>query len=273
MVVLAMQNLVIRDFRTKAVLVNGINFTLERNSCLAIVGESGSGKTVILKAILGLTNPSLEASGSVFFDGIDLLQAKGEMIRRIRGRRICMILQDPLTAFDPVYTIGNQMAETLCEHLQISKKEAMKRSLFELQRMNIGEPLDVLKKYPHQLSGGMLQRCMIAIVMAMKPEIIIADEPTTALDSINQNEVLAEFQKIRNEYRTSLIFVSHDLKIVQSLADYVLVLKDGKQVEYGRAEDIFSHPKHEYTKYLLNSRDKVTEAFIKAMSLGIRNND
>ncbi len=258
-------NLTVTDKRKNVVIVKNVSFTLERNSCIGIVGESGSGKSMTSKAILGLIHPSLKVTGAAHFDGKDLFQLKSNEIRKIRGKRICMILQDAMSAFDPLSTIGSQMSETLCENLEISKKEAEKISIVELNKMHIKEPVQVLKKYPHQLSGGMLQRCMIAIAIAVKPDIIIADEPTTALDSINQNEVVKEFQRLRSELDTAVIFISHDLGVVQRLAQTVLVMKDGKQVEYGEVKDVFSQPKHEYTRYLVNTRVQLTKSFTEAM--------
>lgn len=262
---LEVKSLTVTDLRKKEVIVKNLCFTLERNSCLGIVGESGCGKSMASKAIMGLINPSLQVTGTVQFEDMDLIQMKSKQMRKIRGRRICMILQDAMTAFDPLSTIGSQMNETIREKLEVSKKEAENISMIELQRMNIHEPLHVLKKYPHQLSGGMLQRCMIAIAVAMKPDIIIADEPTTALDSINQNEVVNAFQKLRNESGTAVIFISHDLGVVQRLAQTVLVMKDGKQVEYGKAEDVFSQPQHEYTQHLVNTRVQLTKSFTEVM--------
>jgi len=262
---LEVKNLTVTDLRKKEVIVKDLCFTLKRNSCLGIVGESGSGKSMASKALMGLTNPLLKVTGTAQFDDMDLIQMKSKQMRKIRGRRICMILQDAMTAFDPLFTIGSQMNETIREKLDVSRKEAENISIIELQKMNIGEPLHVLKKYPHQLSGGMLQRCMIAIAMAVKPDIIIADEPTTALDSINQNEVVNAFQKLRNESGTAVIFISHDLGVVQRLAQTVLVMKDGKQVEYGESRDVFSQPKHEYTQHLVNTRVQLTKSFTEVM--------
>lgn len=265
MSVLEVNGLSITDKRKNAVLVDNVSFTLDRNHCLGIVGESGSGKSITTKAILGLTQPWLKVTGHVYFDGDDLLlQSKKEM-RKIRGKRICMILQDAMSAFDPLYTMGSQMIETLCENLGISKKEAKLLSITELEKMQIKEPAQVLKKYPHQLSGGMLQRCMIAIAMAVKPDVIIADEPTTALDSITQNEVVKEFERLRSELDTAVIFISHDLGVIQRLAQTVLVMKEGKQVEYGKVADVFSRPEHEYTQFLIRTREQLTKSFSDAM--------
>ena len=263
-----MKNITITDKSTNDVIVEDVSFSLERNCCLGIVGESGSGKSLTTKAMLGLISPSLKVGGSVQFDGQNLLQMKSKEMREIRGKRICIILQDAMSAFDPLYTIGYQIKETLCEKLPVSKKEAEEIAITELEKMLIKEPRQVLKKYPHQLSGGMLQRCMIAIAIAVKPDIIIADEPTTALDSISQNEVIVEFQRLRKELNTAVIFISHDLGVVQRLAQTVLVMKEGKQVEYGNVEEVFTQPKHEYTKYLVQTRVQLTKSFAEAMKKG-----
>ena len=177
-----------------------------------------------------------------------------------------MILQDAMSAFDPLYTIGYQMIETLVENKSITKKEAKQESIKALNKVMINEPEEVIKKYPHQLSGGILQRCMIAIAMAIEPDIIIADEPTTALDSINQKEIVEQFKSLRKFIGTSLIFISHDLGIVKHLAQDLLVMKDGTQVEYGNASQIFKKPKHKYTQYLIDTRLELNNSFIKYMS-------
>ncbi len=267
MSLLEVKNLSVEDVKTNEVIVSNVNFKLNPNTCLGIVGESGSGKSMTARAILGLTNPWLKVTGSVEFDNIYLLKAKGDTIRKVRGKRICMILQDAMSAFDPLYTIGYQMIETLCENTNISKKEAERFSVDALEKMCINEPKQVIKKYPHQLSGGMLQRCMIALAMSMKPDIIIADEPTTALDSINQREVVEEFKRLKEITGTAIIFISHDLGVVQHLAQDILVMKDGKSVEYGNANEVFKNPKHEYTKYLIDTRLELTDSFRKAMIL------
>lgn len=267
MSLLEVKKLSVEDIKTNEVIVSDVSFKLNPNTCLGIVGESGSGKSMTARAILGLTNPWLKVTGSVEFDNIDLLKAKGDTIRKIRGSRICMILQDAMSAFDPLYTIGYQMIETLCENKNISKQEAEILSVEALDKMCINEPEQVIKKYAHQLSGGMLQRCMIALAMAMKPSIIIADEPTTALDSINQREVVEEFKRLREITGTAIIFISHDLGVVQHLAQDILVMKNGKCVEYGNANKVFRSPEHEYTKYLIDTRLELTDSFRKAMIL------
>ena len=266
--ILELENVVVKDPRSNEVIVHGSSFIVRKNTCLSIVGESGSGKSMTTKAILGLTNPWLKISGSAKYKGKNLIGLKQSELRKIRGKNICMIPQDAMTSFDPLYTIGYQMIETFVENLGISKEESKKLAIESLDKMLINNPEEVIKKYPHQLSGGMLQRCMIAIAIAMKPDIIIADEPTTALDSINQREVVEEFKRLRDVTGTSLIFISHDLGVVQSLADDILVMKNGECVEYGTAKKIFENPQHEYTKYLIDTRVSLTESFIKAMEKG-----
>ena len=266
--ILELENVVVKDPRSNEVIVHGSSFVVSKNKCLSIVGESGSGKSMTTKAILGLTNPWLKISGTAKYKGKNLIGLKQSELRKIRGKNICMIPQDAMTSFDPLYTIGYQMIETFVENLGISKEESKKLAIESLDKMLINNPEEVIKKYPHQLSGGMLQRCMIAIAIAMKPDIIIADEPTTALDSINQREVVEEFKRLRDVTGTSLIFISHDLGVVQSLADDILVMKNGECVEYGTAKKIFENPQHEYTKYLIDTRVSLTESFIKAMEKG-----
>ena len=234
MSLLEVRGLTVRDALTGALIVRDVHFCLEPGTCLGVVGESGSGKSLTCLALLGLAPPSLRVSGSVRFGGIDLLQAGRETVRGIRGKRIAMIVQQPMTAFDPLYSMGAQLLETLRATTSVfSEKESRGRIIEALEMMHIHNPSDMLKKYPYQLSGGMLQRCMIAVALLQRPDIIIADEPTTALDSMNQREVVAQFHWIRERFGTSLILVSHDLGVVRQLAQEVLVMKDGVGVEYG----------------------------------------
>ena len=269
---LAVRNLKVTDLRTQAEIIHGVSFELKKNSCLGIVGESGSGKSMTAKAMLGLTNPWLCSQGTAELSNehgvLDLLQQDESTLRAIRGQRICMILQDAMSAFDPLAKIGSQMSETFIENKGICRSEARSMVLAALQMVNMPEPEQVLKKYSHQLSGGMLQRCMVATALAMKPDIIVADEPTTALDSINQRLVVEEFKLLRQETGTALIFISHDLGVVQHLADQVLVMRSGERVEYGEARSTFKNPQHEYTKYLIDSRLEMSKSFQKAMKRG-----
>ncbi|CQR74465.1 Glutathione import ATP-binding protein GsiA [Sporomusa ovata DSM 2662] len=266
---LVVRNLKVTDLRNQEEVIHGVSFELKKNSCLGIVGESGSGKSMTAKAILGLTNPWMHTEGAAKFSSeqgtLDLLQQEANTLRSIRGQRICMILQDAMSAFDPLAKIGSQMAETFIENKGLSRSEAMTMALIALKMVNMPDPEQVLKKYPHQLSGGMLQRCMVAIALAMKPDIIVADEPTTALDSINQRLVVEEFKLLRQQTGAALIFISHDLGVVQYLSDQLLVMRCGERVEYGEAKSIFQNPQHEYTKYLIDSRRELAQSFQKSM--------
>lgn len=274
-VLLDVRNLTVTDLRDQDEIIHDVSFSVAENSCLGIVGESGSGKSMITRALLGITNPWLKSQGVAVFKSrnseLDLLREDENSMREIRGKQIAMILQDAMSAFDPIAKIGDQMVETFVENKNLSKKQSLVLAKEALGLMNIHDPKQVVKKYPHQLSGGMLQRCMIATALAMEPDLIIADEPTTALDSINQGQVVEEFKMIRQKMGTALIFISHDLGVVKHLSDRLLVMKDGAAVEYGDAGDIFRNPQHAYTKYLIDTRLELTESFKKAMRKGDHN--
>ena len=188
-----------------------MNFEVQKGECLGILGESGSGKSMSVKAMLGLLDKNFSVSGHAWFAGKDLLRENGEFLRKIRGSQIAVVLQNPMTCFDPLYRIGNQIGETFATHTDWKAEEIQERSIEILSRMRIRNPEEVLQKYPHQLSGGMLQRIMIGIAMALKPALLIADEPTTAIDSITQYEILEEFVRIKKEHDTAMIFITHDL--------------------------------------------------------------
>ncbi len=273
--ILEVNNLRVTDSRDQDEIIHDVSFSVTQNSCLGIVGESGSGKSMITRALLGIANPWLKHQGMAVFkssgDAVDLLRQNEDTLRKIRGTQIAMILQDAMSAFDPITRIGDQMAETFVENKGLTKKQSITLAKEALAVMNIREPEQVIKKYPHQLSGGMLQRCMIAIALAMEPALIIADEPTTALDSINQGQVVEEFQMIRQKIGTALIFISHDLGVVKHLSDQLLVMKDGVAVEYGDAVDIFKNPRHDYTRYLIDTRLELTHSFQRAMNKGDHN--
>ena len=242
-------------------LVHGVSFTLAAGACLGIVGESGSGKTLTCRSIMGLLPPTLAGRGSVLFNGIDLVHAPAEQMRQIRGSKIALVLQQPMTAFDPLYTIGGQFCETLAAHGAYSTAQAHALAVRLFGQVRLDAPHEILRSYPHELSGGMLQRCMIALALALEPQIIIADEPTTALDAETQFEVVQRFQDLRVQCNTAIIFVSHDLGVVQRLADTVLVMKDGCCVEYGPAQTVFNAPQHKYTQYLIRTRLALTRGF------------
>ncbi|MTI55384.1 ABC transporter ATP-binding protein [Geosporobacter ferrireducens] len=261
MSLLKVENLSVVDTRNGERILNNISFSLESNSCLGIVGESGSGKSMTCKAILNLTNPWLDVRGNIYLHGEEIDRNNAKKIQEIRGKKIAMILQDAMTAFNPLYTIGYQMIETFCGNLKLSKRDAQTLGLEALDTIGIYDAKEVSKKYPHQLSGGMLQRCMIATALAMKPDMIIADEPTTALDAINQNVVVEQFELLQDVTGSAILFISHDLGVVQRLSQKVLVMKDGCCVEYGDADQIFRAPEKEYTRYLVETRRALSRPF------------
>ncbi len=265
---LKVDNLSVIDTFLNERIISNISFSLKVNTCLAIVGESGSGKSITCKAILDLLDPRLKVEGRIFLKGKEIKNNSSNSMMKIRGKKITMILQDMMTAFDPISTIGNQIKETLCENLEIEKKEAQAMALESLNKLDVYDAKNVLKKYPHQLSGGMLQRCMIAISMALKPDIIIADEPTTALDSIHKVDIINEFKLLQRITGTAIILVSHDLGIVQQLAQEVLVIKNGVCVEYGDMKKVLREPKNEYTKYLIETRLALSKPYNRIIREG-----
>ncbi|WP_342605290.1 ABC transporter ATP-binding protein [Peribacillus sp. FSL E2-0159] len=222
---------------------------------MGIVGESGSGKTMTCMSLLNLLPDKAKVvQGSIKFNNIDLLNVSTEDIRKVRGSEIAMIMQNPMIAFNPVRTIGRHFIETLRTHLPITKQQARKMALEYLEKTDLPNPENVLKQYPFQLSGGMLQRVMIAITMSLSPSIIIADEPTTALDVTNQLQVLKQLDKLRKEYNTCILLVSHDLGVIAQLADEVAVMYGGYIVEKAPVLKLFNRPMHPYTRVLLESR-------------------
>lgn len=264
MPVLSVKNLTVDVINQKqsTALVNNISFSVEQGQCLGILGESGSGKSITCKAIMGLLDRNFQISGAAKFDETsDLLTMNAESLRKIRGKDICMILQNPMTCFDPLYRIGYQMAEGFSEHTSWNSKQVQEQCIQTLIRMKIRDPEDVMQKYPHQLSGGMLQRIMIGLALAMKPKLIIADEPTTAIDSITQYDILKEFIHIKNNHNVAMIFISHDLGVIAKMSDYVIVMHDSKIVQRGTASDILNNPQDEYTRQLVTNRMAVMKVF------------
>ncbi|MBH23023.1 MAG: dipeptide ABC transporter ATP-binding protein DppD [Myxococcales bacterium] len=235
--------------------VDGLSFEVKRGKTLAIVGESGSGKSVTSLSIMRLipeSNGAIE-NGEVWFEGEDVLKRSPKEMRSLRGNRMAMIFQEPMTALNPVYTIGQQMREVYDLHQNISRSEARSRSVEMLQKVRISDPSQVLDKYPHQLSGGMRQRVMIAMALACNPSLLIADEPTTALDVTIQAQVLRLMRQLQEELGTAIIFITHDLGVVAQVADEVMVMYTGRVVERGTVHDIFERPTHPYTQGLLGS--------------------
>ena len=234
--------------------VRGISFDLYRGETLAIVGESGSGKSVSIRAIMGiLANNAIIADGSILYDGMDLTKLTEDEFHTIRGNRIGLIFQDPLSALNPIMKIGKQITEVLHLHNKISKEEAKNRALDLMRAVGIPDVEKRFDQYPFQFSGGMRQRIVIAIALAGDPEILICDEPTTALDVTVQAKILELINQIKKERNLSVIFITHDLGVVANMADRVNVMYAGKVVETGTAEEIFFEPAHPYTWALLGS--------------------
>lgn len=238
-------------------LVEDVSFEVHPGECLGILGESGSGKSMTVKSILGLLDKNFQVSGSAVFDGHDLLKESKEELRRLRGSRITMVLQNPMTCFDPLYRIGNQMAETFAAHTAWNAQEIRTCCLKILDQMQILNGEEVLEKYPHQLSGGMLQRIMIGIAMALQPELLIADEPTTAIDAVTQYEILEEFVRIKKNKNTAMLFITHDLGAFSKVADRILVMNSGQIVDSGDFEHIRNHANDPYTRLLIEKRSAV----------------
>ena len=234
--------------------VDGLTFTLERGSTLGIVGESGSGKSVSSSAILGLhRKTSARVSGKILLDGVDLLTLSDEDMRKRRGKDVAMIFQDPLSAMHPYYTVGNQIVEAYRVHSNVSKKAARARAIEMLDRVGIPQPDRRVDDYPHQFSGGMRQRAMIAMSLINNPSLLIADEPTTALDVTVQAQILDLLQDLQREFDSAVMIITHDLGVVAEMADDVLVMYAGKGVEYGSCKELLTHPEMPYTWGLLSS--------------------
>ncbi|MBD0416893.1 ABC transporter ATP-binding protein [Oryzicola mucosus] len=234
--------------------VDGVSLSVRRGQILGLVGESGSGKTVTGFSIMRLVeSPGFIAGGNILFQGTDLARISEEEMRRLRGNRIAMIFQDPMMTLNPVLRIDTQMVETIRAHEKTSREEALRRARDALGMVGIPSPEERLKAYPHQFSGGMRQRVAIAIAFLHKPDLIIADEPTTALDVTIQGQILAEVQKLTSKFGTSLIWISHDLSVVAALADEIAVMYAGRLVEQGKVGEVLDHPLHPYTKGLIDS--------------------
>lgn len=238
--------------------LNGVSFSMEQGEVLGIVGESGSGKSVTAYSIMGLTaHPGKLIGGTIRFNGHQIDQMSEKEMRKIRGNEVSIIFQDPMTSLNPVYTIGNQITEVIRLHTGKSKKEAYDRARELLELVGINEPAKRLRQYPHELSGGMRQRVMIAIALACEPKLLIADEPTTALDVTIQAQILELMQELRQKLGMSIIMITHDLGVVASMCERIAVMYAGYIVEYGTADEIFYDPRHEYTKGLIKSIPKL----------------
>jgi peptide/nickel transport system ATP-binding protein len=238
--------------------VDGLSFTLDRGRTLGIVGESGSGKSVTSLGILGLhRGGNARVSGEVWLDGEELIGAPRETVRKLRGRKMAMIFQDPLAAMHPFYPVGHQIVEAYRVHNNVSKGVARRHAIDMLGRVGIPQPQRRVDDYPHQFSGGMRQRAMIAMALVNNPELLIADEPTTALDVTVQAQILDLIRDLQAEFGSAVIIITHDLGVVAELADDLLVMYGGKSVEYGTAGEVFRQPEHPYTWGLLGSMPRL----------------
>lgn len=260
---LKVENLTVTTIEDKVEIniLKDISFIVERGKCLGILGESGSGKSITCKAIMGVLDKRFKVDGKAIYKDKDLIKESKESLRKLRGKKICMILQNPMTSFDPLCRIENQMRETLVEHTNLSKKEIRENIIEALELMQIKDPEDVLMKYPHQLSGGMLQRIMIGLALVVEPDLIIADEPTTAIDAITQYEVVNEFLRIKKTNNSGMIFISHDLGVIHRIADDVIVMNKGKVVDRGTVDYIFKNAKNPYTQSLIQNKMAVMKKF------------
>jgi peptide/nickel transport system ATP-binding protein len=245
------------SFRTDQGLVkaiDGVSFDVAEGEILGVVGESGSGKTVSLLAVMGLiTDPNAVIEGSIKYQNRELVGISNTEMRKLRGREIAMIFQDPMTALTPVYTIGWQIAEQIRAHNSVTAKVAEQRAIDLLAEVNIPNPAEAIHRYPHQLSGGMRQRAVIAMALSCNPSLLVADEPTTALDVTVQAQILDLVRKLQKNHRSAVVFITHDMGVIAEIADRVMVMYAGRIVERGNKRDVFSHPLHPYTKALLDS--------------------
>lgn len=239
-----------RTFDGVVKAINKLNLQLPKGKTLGLVGETGAGKTTTALAIMGLVPnpPGVITSGEIFFEGKDLLKADKKMLQELRGDKIAMIFQNPMTSLNPVYTVGQQIAGVIMEHEKVSKSEAMVKAGEMLEI--VGIPKERLGNYPHEFSGGMKQRVCIAMGLACNPSLLIADEPTTALDVTIQAQILDLMKGLKDKYQTSTIFITHALGVVADIADYVAVIYAGSVIEYGDLKSIFTNPSHPYTKGL-----------------------
>lgn len=249
--------------------VNGVSFHLEEGKTLGIVGESGSGKSVTAYSIMQiLAETGKITGGAVRFKGEDITKWNKKQMQKFRGEKCSIIFQDPMTSLNPVYTVGNQLEEAILLHTNKNRKEARERAIEMLTLVGVNEPESRVKQYPHELSGGMRQRVMIAMALACEPDILIADEPTTALDVTIQAQILELMQELQKKLGMAIIMVTHDLGVIASMCDEIMVMYGGRVCERGTADDIFYRPAHEYTKGLLRSIPKSDNMNDKLVPIG-----
>ena len=251
------------DHERPETVVYDFDLTLHEGEIVGLVGESGSGKSMSALAIAGLlSRKDMKKRGEILFEGVNLLDCDRKTLRKFQGNEIGMIFQEPMTSLNPVKKIGWQVEEALRLHTELSKEERKKRAIEMLEKVELHNPEQVYEQYPHELSGGMRQRVMIAAAMICDPKLLIADEPTTALDVTIQEQIVALLKRINREKKTAILFISHDLSLVRQLCERVLVMRGGYVVESGPADEIFYHPKEEYTKKLIeedNEKQRVSD--------------
>jgi peptide/nickel transport system ATP-binding protein len=246
--------------RRETVVLNGVDFHINRGETLGIVGESGCGKSVTALSVMGLLpNIASITGGSIRLNGTDILQLSKDKRRKLRGKEMAMIFQEPMTSLNPVYTIGQQIIEMVRSHRNVSKKEARKHAIHMLQLVGIPRAEEIVDEYPHQLSGGMRQRVMIALAMSCEPDLLIADEPTTALDVTIQAQILELMKDLQQKKDTSIMLITHDLGVVAEMCDRVIVMYAGEVVEESEVNELFEQPKHPYSRGLIRSIPKMEE--------------
>lgn len=258
---------VVREEGKETTLLHDSSFVVREGECLGILGESGSGKSLTMQAFMGLLDDHFTITGEVIFEGKDLLKESGESLRRLRGSKLAMVMQNPMTSFDPLLRIEEQVVETFVEHTDWTRSEIVKRALALFDKLQIRDPAETLKKYPHQLSGGMLQRIMIGIALLLEPRLLIADEPTTALDALTQFEVLKEFRKVKDG-GTAMVFITHDLGVANYIADRILVMNKGHIVDTGTFREIVDKAKDPYTQLLIEKKTAVMRRYEAVMKGG-----
>ncbi|MBJ3788113.1 ABC transporter ATP-binding protein, partial [Bacillus sp. OA1] len=250
--------------------VNHVSFSVREGETVCVVGESGCGKSVTALSIMGLIAESGSVvGGDILYEGKSLLgmKEKEKELRSLRGNDIAMIFQEPMTSLNPVFTVGEQIVETLREHELLSKNEAYKKAIELIRKVGIARADEIVHSYPHELSGGMLQRIMIAVALSCNPKLLIADEPTTALDVTIQAQILDLLRQVKEEFKTSILLITHDLGVVAEMADYVVVMYGGKVIEEAPVLEIFQNPKHPYTKGLLKSKPVMGKRIDKLYSI------
>jgi peptide/nickel transport system ATP-binding protein len=246
--------------------VDGVSFSIQPGETLGVVGESGSGKSVTFLTVMGLTNlKTAEVSGEILFRGQDLLKTPLDELRNIRGSKISMIFQDPMTSLHPFYKVGDQIVEAIVTHQQLTKRDAREQAVEMLNRVGIPRPKERADQYPHEFSGGMRQRAMIAMALALNPDLLVADEPTTALDVTVQAQILDLLGRLKDEFDASVVIITHDLGVVAEHADNVMVMYAGRAAEYGRREDIYYRAHHPYTWGLLQSITRLDQPKVERL--------